>query len=43
MEKEIGEILKSIKKHLEDLATKGWNRLYYERDRNVVVTYKEDE
>lgn len=36
-------IIKEIKNHLENLAVKGWNRLYYERNNNIVVTFREED
>lgn len=37
------EILEQIKHHIEKLAKKGWDRLYYERDRDIIVTFNSKE
>lgn len=37
------EIIKTIRNHIENLAVDGWNRLYYEREKNIVVTFREED
>ena len=39
----IEEMLKEIEYHIKNLAKEGWDRLYFERDRNIVVTFKSKE